>query len=76
MIFQDPQSSLNPRRRVADIVAQPLRLHGRAATAADARKQVDALLERVALRPAHGDRYPHELSGGGASASASRGPSR
>ena len=64
MIFQDPQSSLNPRRRVADIVAQPLRLHGRAATAADARKQVDALLERVALRPAHGDRYPHELSGG------------
>ena len=64
MIFQDPQSSLNPRRRVADIVAQPLRLHGRAATGADARKQVDALLERVALRPVHGDRYPHELSGG------------
>ena len=64
MIFQDPQSSLNPRRRVADIVAQPLRLHGRAASAAEARKQVDALLERVALRPAHGERYPHELSGG------------
>ena len=36
MIFQDPQSSLNPRRRVADIVAQPLHLHGRAATNADA----------------------------------------
>ncbi|MYF87161.1 MAG: ABC transporter ATP-binding protein, partial [Rhodospirillaceae bacterium] len=64
MIFQDPQSSLNPRRRVADIVARPLRLHGRAATAAEARKQVDALLERVALRPVHGERYPHELSGG------------
>ena len=64
MIFQDPQSSLNPRRRVADIVAQPLHLHGRAATNAELHRQVDALLERVALRPAHGERYPHELSGG------------
>ena len=64
MIFQDPQSSLNPRRRVATIVARPLLLHGRAAGAAEARRQVDALLERVALRPAHGARFPHELSGG------------
>ena len=64
MIFQDPQSSLNPRRRVADIVAQPLHLYGRAATNAELHRQVDALLERVALRPAHGERYPHELSGG------------
>ena len=64
MIFQDPQSSLNPRRRVADIVAQPLRLYRRAATRREASRQVDALLERVALRPAHGERYPHELSGG------------
>ncbi len=64
MIFQDPQSSLNPRRRVADIVAQPLRLYRRAATGREAARQVDALLERVALRPAHGERYPHELSGG------------
>ena len=64
MIFQDPQSSLNPRRRVADIVAQPLRLYGRAGTRREASRRVDALLERVALRPAHGERYPHELSGG------------
>ena len=64
MIFQDSQSSLNPRHRVAEIVAQPLRLHRRAETRAEARRQVDALLERVALRPAHGARYPHELSGG------------
>jgi len=64
MIFQDPQSSLNPRHTVASIIAQPLLHYGRAASKADARQQVDALLERVALLPSHGDRYPHELSGG------------
>ena len=64
MIFQDPQSSLNPRHTVARIIAQPLRVYGRVKTATEARRLVDALLERVALRPVHGDRYPHELSGG------------
>ncbi len=64
MIFQDPQSALNPRHRVVRIVGQPLRLHRRAVTATEMRRQVDMLLERVALRPVHGTRYPHELSGG------------
>ncbi len=64
MIFQDPQSSLNPRHTVASIIAQPLLHYGRARNKTEARRQVDTLLERVALRPFHGARYPHELSGG------------
>ncbi|HMA15901.1 MAG TPA: ABC transporter ATP-binding protein, partial [Kiloniellaceae bacterium] len=64
MIFQDPYASLNPRWRVADIVAEPLRAHrlveGRAAVAA----RVAELLEQVGLAPADGRRYPHEFSGG------------
>ena len=75
MIFQDPQSSLNPRRRVAEIVAQPLRLHGRARTSAEARKQVDALLERVALRRPMARAIPTSCPAASASAPASRGPS-
>ena len=60
MIFQDPLSSLNPRRRVGAIVAQPLQVAGRAAGSA----QVAALLERVQLGADLAGRYPHELSGG------------
>ncbi len=65
MVFQDPYSSLNPRRRVGDLVAEPLRVHGhghgdgRAIEAA-----VTQLLERVGLRAEHADRFPHEFSGG------------
>ena len=58
MIFQDPQSSLNPRRRVADIVAQPLWLHGRAATKAGARRPVEALPAGARPRPAPRRRPP------------------
>jgi peptide/nickel transport system ATP-binding protein len=64
MIFQDPQSSLNPRHTVGDIIAQPLRVYGQVAGRADAERQVSRLMERVALEPALADRYPHELSGG------------
>jgi ABC-type oligopeptide transport system ATPase subunit/NAD(P)-dependent dehydrogenase (short-subunit alcohol dehydrogenase family) len=60
MIFQDPLSSLNPRRRVGAIVAQPLQVAGRAAGGA----QVAELLERVQLGADLAGRYPHELSGG------------
>ncbi len=64
MIFQDPLSALNPRRRIADIVAQPLLAYGRVADRASGRRRAAALLERVGLRPRLGERYPHELSGG------------
>lgn len=64
MIFQDPLSALNPRRRVADSIAQPLLAFARVADRHAGRRRAMALLERVGLPPALGMRYPHELSGG------------
>jgi peptide/nickel transport system ATP-binding protein len=64
MIFQDPYASLNPRWRVADIVAEPIRAHRLLAGAAEIRKRVDELLRHVGLAPADGEKYPHEFSGG------------
>ncbi|WP_044438536.1 dipeptide ABC transporter ATP-binding protein [Agreia bicolorata] len=63
-VFQDPASSFNPLLTIAECVAEPLVVHGRAADAREARAQVDELLEAVQLPKAFGDRYPHELSGG------------
>jgi len=63
-VFQDPASSFNPLLTIADCVAEPLVVHGRAADSRDARAQVDELLEAVQLPKTFGDRYPHELSGG------------
>ena len=63
MIFQDPYASLNPRKRVGQIVGNPLRLQG-LASGGELRRQVQGLLERVGLSPEHYDRYPHEFSGG------------
>jgi oligopeptide transport system ATP-binding protein len=63
MIFQDPYASLNPRKRVGQIVGSPLKLQG-VASGAGLRSQVQELLERVGLSPEHYDRYPHEFSGG------------
>ena len=57
MIFQDPYASLNPRKRVGDIVGGPLKLHG-LASGADLRRQVRELLDRVGLSPEHYNRYP------------------
>jgi oligopeptide/dipeptide ABC transporter ATP-binding protein len=63
MVFQDPFASLNPRRRVRDIVAAPLDIHGMA-RGAERRRRVGEMLERVGLEPNHGARFPHEFSGG------------
>ena len=64
MIFQDPYASLNPRWRVFDIIAEPIRAFGLAKDRADLEKQVGDLLRQVRLTPADGRKYPHEFSGG------------
>src|SRR3954454_13459944 len=63
MIFQDPYASLNPRKRVGQIVGDPMELHG-LAKGADLKRRVQELLDRVGLSPEHYNRYPHEFSGG------------
>jgi oligopeptide transport system ATP-binding protein len=63
MIFQDPYASLNPRKRVGQIVGEPLRIQ-RSASGAELRRRVQGLLERVGLSSEHLDRFPHEFSGG------------
>lgn len=63
MVFQDPVSSLNPRRSVGESIADPLRARGERGEER-IRGRVTELLERVGLEAAHYDRYPHEFSGG------------
>ncbi|MFE7269542.1 dipeptide ABC transporter ATP-binding protein [Streptomyces sp. NPDC057623] len=63
MVFQDPVSSLNPRRSVGESIADPLRARGES-DEGRIRGRVRELLERVGLERAHFDRYPHEFSGG------------
>jgi oligopeptide/dipeptide ABC transporter ATP-binding protein len=63
IIFQDPYSSLNPRRTVGDAIGEPLFVHG-LARGADLDKRVTDLLERVGLPGSYRSRYPHEFSGG------------
>ncbi len=63
MIFQDPFASLNPRKRVGQIVGDPLELHG-LASGAELKRRVQDLLDRVGLQAEHYNRYPHEFSGG------------
>jgi peptide/nickel transport system ATP-binding protein len=63
-VFQDPASSFNPLLTIAEAVAEPLLVHGRAGDAASARPRVNELLEAVQLPRGFADRYPHELSGG------------
>jgi len=64
MIFQDPYASLNPRWRVADIVAEPMRAHRSGARPAQIRDRSAALLTQVGLSADDGRKYPHEFSGG------------
>ena len=63
MIFQDPFASLNPRKRVGQIIGDPLELHD-LAHGAELKRRVQELLERVGLQAEHYNRYPHEFSGG------------
>ncbi len=64
MIFQDPYASLNPRKRVGQIVGDPLQAPGAWPRASDLRSRVQELLERVGLSSEHYNRFPHEFSGG------------
>src|SRR3546814_12536528 len=61
-MFQTPFSSLDPRLTVHDLIAEPLRVHGRYKRDGG-RKRIAALMEIVGLRPAYGKRYPHDFSG-------------
>ena len=63
MVFQDPFSSLNPRKRIKEIIGQPLRIFNWG-TKPEISDKVDALLEEVGLNPKYRDRYPHQFSGG------------
>jgi peptide/nickel transport system ATP-binding protein len=64
MIFQDPYASLNPRWRVRDIVAEPIRAFGMVKGEAAQQERVAELLTQVGLSPLDGQKYPHEFSGG------------
>ena len=63
IIYQDPYSSLNPRRQIGDLVAEPLDIH-RVGSPAERQERVAWLLQVVGLLPEHARRYPHEFSGG------------
>lgn len=64
VIFQDPMASLSPRRRVEDIIAEPLWVQGLVKTRQEAREHVAALLEEVGLSPELASNYPRQFSGG------------
>ena len=64
MIFQDPMASLNPRKRVGDIIGEGLDIHKAYKTRAERTEKIEALLKKVGLAPEHFDRYPHQFSGG------------
>jgi oligopeptide/dipeptide ABC transporter ATP-binding protein len=64
MIFQDPYSSLNPRRTVGAIVGEPFAIHGIAGGRGERKRRVQELMESVGLNPEHYNRFPHEFSGG------------
>ncbi|HEX5270440.1 MAG TPA: oligopeptide/dipeptide ABC transporter ATP-binding protein, partial [Gemmataceae bacterium] len=64
IVFQDPYSSLNPRKTVGTIVGEPFVIHGVEDDKSKRKKLVQALMEEVGLNPEHYNRYPHEFSGG------------
>src|SRR5213076_1250433 len=64
VVFQDPFSSLNPRMRVKDLLAEPIRNFQLAQSADEMKAQIDALLDKVRLPRGAANRWPHEFSGG------------
>jgi oligopeptide transport system ATP-binding protein len=64
MIFQDPYSSLNPRKTIGSIIGEPFAIHGLLPDKAERKREVQRLMETVGLNPEHYNRYPHEFSGG------------
>jgi oligopeptide/dipeptide ABC transporter ATP-binding protein len=64
MIFQDPYSSLNPRKTIGSVIGEPFAIHGLERGKAERKRAVQELMETVGLNPEHYNRYPHEFSGG------------
>ena len=64
MIFQDPYSSLNPRKTVGSIISEPFIIHGEETDETKRKRRVQELMEQVGLNPEHYNRLPHEFSGG------------
>jgi peptide/nickel transport system ATP-binding protein/oligopeptide transport system ATP-binding protein len=64
IIFQDPYSSLNPRKTIGSIIGEPFAIHGLEREKGERKRAVQALMETVGLNPEHYNRYPHEFSGG------------
>jgi peptide/nickel transport system ATP-binding protein/oligopeptide transport system ATP-binding protein len=64
MVFQDPYSSLNPRKTVGSIISEPYVIHGLHKGSGERKRRVQDLMDRVGLNPEHYNRYPHEFSGG------------
>ena len=64
MIFQDPMASLNPRKKVEDIIVEGLDIHHKCKNKEERDEMVKAILAKVGLAPEHATRYPHQFSGG------------
>lgn len=64
MIFQDPMASLNPRKKVGDIISEGMDIHHRFANRQEREEKISEMLKKVGLSPEHAARYPHQLSGG------------
>ncbi|MCR5399106.1 MAG: ATP-binding cassette domain-containing protein [Lachnospiraceae bacterium] len=64
MVFQDPMASLNPRKKIKDIIGEALDIHNVCKSAAERDEKVEAILTKVGLAKEHADRYPHQFSGG------------
>ena len=64
MIFQDPMASLNPRKKVEDIIGEGLDIHHMCRNAREREEKIQTILKKVGLAPEHASRYPHQFSGG------------